>query len=64
MTTRNPELDRLAVGQCLGTEPLKDEIGKVRLQFGEIESADLRRRHAAFGTKESVTALSKGEGYY
>ncbi|KAL2861718.1 hypothetical protein BJX68DRAFT_223128 [Aspergillus pseudodeflectus] len=64
MTTRNPELDRLAVGQCLGTEPLKDEIGKVRLQFGEIEGAELRRRHAAFGTKESVTALSKGEDYY
>jgi hypothetical protein len=64
MTTRNPELDRLVTGHCLGSEPLKDEIGKVRLQFGEIEGADLRRRHAAFGTKDSVTALSKGEDYY
>ncbi|KAL4768995.1 hypothetical protein BDW60DRAFT_210403 [Aspergillus nidulans var. acristatus] len=64
MTTRNPELDRLVIGHCLGSEPLKEEIGKVRLQFGEIEGADLQRRHAAFGTKDSVTALSKGEDYY
>ncbi|KAL4747546.1 hypothetical protein BDW72DRAFT_182551 [Aspergillus terricola var. indicus] len=64
MTTRNPELDRLAVGHCLGAEPLKKEIGKVRLQYGEIDSPDQRHKHAAFGTKGSVTALSKGEDYY
>ncbi|KAL4997220.1 hypothetical protein BDV10DRAFT_170108 [Aspergillus recurvatus] len=64
MTTRNPELDRLAVGHCLGSEPLKMEIGKVRLQFGEIEGADQRHKHAAFGTKGSVTALTKGDDYY
>ncbi|KAL4821698.1 hypothetical protein BDW67DRAFT_179534 [Aspergillus spinulosporus] len=40
MTTRNPELDCLAVGHCLGAEPLKKEIGKVRLQYGEIECPD------------------------
>jgi hypothetical protein len=64
MTTRNPELDRLAVGHCLGFEPLKGDIDKVRLQFGEVEGANLRHRHAAFGSKGSVTALSKGEDYY
>ncbi|KAF4178548.1 hypothetical protein CNMCM8927_002918 [Aspergillus lentulus] len=64
MTTRNPELDRLAVGHCLGSEPLKGDIDKVRLQFGEVEGANLRHRHAAFGSKGSVTALSKGEEYY
>ncbi|PKX88171.1 uncharacterized protein P174DRAFT_490934 [Aspergillus novofumigatus IBT 16806] len=64
MTTRNPELDRLAVGHCLGFEPLRGDIDKVRLQFGEVEGANLRHRHAAFGSKGSVTALSKGEDYY
>jgi hypothetical protein len=64
MTTRNPELDRLAVGHCLGSEPLKGDIDKVLLQFGEVEGANLRHRHAAFGSKGSVTALSKGEDYY
>jgi hypothetical protein len=64
MTTRNPELDRLAVGHCLGAEPLKKETGNVRLQYGEIEGSDQRYKHAAFGTKGSVTALTKGEDYY
>ncbi|KAL4990467.1 hypothetical protein BDW68DRAFT_154285 [Aspergillus falconensis] len=64
MTTRNPELDRLAIGHCLGSEPLRKEIGKVRLQFGEIEGADQQHKHAAFGTKGSVTALTKGKDYY
>lgn len=64
MTTRNPELDRLAIGHCLGAEPLKKEIGKVRLQYGEIEGSDQRYKHAAFGAKGSVMALTKGEHYY
>jgi hypothetical protein len=64
MTMRNPELDRLAAGHCLGSEPLKGGFDKVRLQFGEIEGANLRYRHAAVGTKGSVKALSKGEDYY
>jgi hypothetical protein len=64
MTTRNPELDRLAIGHCLGSEPLKKRMGKVRLQYGEIEGSDQRYKHAAFGTKGSVMALTKGEHYY
>lgn len=64
MTTRNPELDRLAVGYCLGSGPLKGDIDKVRLRFGETEGANPQHRHAAFGVKGSVTDLSKGEDYY
>ncbi|KAL4741783.1 hypothetical protein BDV11DRAFT_212670 [Aspergillus similis] len=64
ITTRNPELDRLAVGHCLGAEPLKKEIRKVQLQYGEIKGPDQRYQHAAFGTEGLVTALSKGENYY
>ncbi|KAL4911902.1 hypothetical protein BDW62DRAFT_206992 [Aspergillus aurantiobrunneus] len=63
VTTRNPELDHLAFGHCLGSDPLDKEVGKVRLRFGEIEGAR-EYRHAAFGTKGSVTALSKGKEYY
>ncbi|PKX88316.1 uncharacterized protein P174DRAFT_465245 [Aspergillus novofumigatus IBT 16806] len=55
MTTRNPELDRLAVGHCLGFEPLRGILIRFGCSLG---------RHAAFGSKGSVTALSKGEDYY
>ncbi|KAL3434677.1 hypothetical protein BDV09DRAFT_185593 [Aspergillus tetrazonus] len=64
MTTRNPELDRLAIGHFLGAEPLRKEIGEVRLQYGGIEGSDQRYKHTAFGTKGSVMALTKGEHYY
>jgi hypothetical protein len=64
ITTQNAELDCLAVGHCLGAEPLEKEIRKVQLQYGEIYSHKQRHKHAAFGTKGSVTALSKGEKYY
>ncbi|RDW60438.1 uncharacterized protein DSM5745_10896 [Aspergillus mulundensis] len=64
LTTRNPELDQLAVGHCLGADPVAKEIGNVRLRFGELQNEDPRYKHAAFGTKGSVTALTKGEEYY
>ncbi|KAJ5951220.1 uncharacterized protein N7479_009633 [Penicillium vulpinum] len=63
MTTRNPELDDLAKGHCLGSDQLSKEIGDVQLRFGEIEGSEQYKR-AAFGTKESVTTLSKGKEYY
>ncbi|KAJ5158985.1 uncharacterized protein N7500_008636 [Penicillium coprophilum] len=63
MTTRNPELDELAKGHCLGAGELPDEIGDVQLRFGEVEGSEQYKR-AAFGTKESVSPLSKGEDYY
>ncbi|KAL4907092.1 hypothetical protein BDW74DRAFT_190093, partial [Aspergillus multicolor] len=64
MTTRNPELDRLAVGHCLGAEDSwSQDAGQVRLRFGELDDAG-SHRHAAFGTKGSVAALSRGADYY
>ncbi|KAJ5494550.1 hypothetical protein N7463_010637 [Penicillium fimorum] len=63
MTTRNPELDDLAKGYCLGSGQLPDEIGDVKLRFGEVEGSEQYKR-AAFGTQESVTHLSKGKDYY
>ncbi|KAF3401870.1 hypothetical protein F1880_009736 [Penicillium rolfsii] len=67
VTTRNPELDQLAVGHCLGRDPIGKEIGEARLQFGEmvgVGAGGREYRHAAFGMKWSVTALSKGRKYY
>ncbi|CAG8909080.1 unnamed protein product [Penicillium egyptiacum] len=63
LTTRNPELDHLANGNCLGSFELEKEIGETKLRFGEIEGSEQYKR-AAFGTKGSVTALSKGKAYY
>jgi hypothetical protein len=75
MTTRNQELDSLAVGNCLGgTGALEKNVGGVRLRFGELvgpegdggtnTSSPSTGRHAAFGTKEAVTAIVKGAKYY
>ncbi|KAL4926437.1 uncharacterized protein BDV17DRAFT_293646 [Aspergillus undulatus] len=63
LTTRNPELDGLAFGHCLGSDPLEKEVGRVRLRFGELNGPQ-GHRHAAFGVKGSVSTLLKGEAYY
>jgi hypothetical protein len=64
MTTRNPQLDRMAVGHCLGSEDSwSHDAGKVQLRFGELDGVR-DYRHAAFGIKGSVTGLSKGAEYY
>lgn len=62
-TTRNQELDVLTTGYCLGSDHLPDELEKVRLRFGEIETAQ-PFKHAAFGFEESVIDLVKDEKYY
>ncbi|KAL3494392.1 hypothetical protein BJX62DRAFT_247638 [Aspergillus germanicus] len=65
MTTRNPELDRLAVGHCLGSEDSwSHDAWKVQLRFGELDDGVREYRHAALGIKGSVTGLSKGAEYY
>ncbi|CAI7620017.1 unnamed protein product [Penicillium viridicatum] len=74
MTTRNPELDSLAVGNCLrGGDALGKNLGDVRLRFGEVVAPEgdrdtttsrNSRRHLAFGTDGAVTAIVKGEKYY
>ncbi|KAL4805375.1 hypothetical protein BDV18DRAFT_161031 [Aspergillus unguis] len=74
MTTRNPELDSLAVGYCLrGGDALGKDVGGVRLRFGEVvppegvrgtTTSSNSRRHVAFGTDIAVTAIVKREKYY
>ncbi|KAJ5353700.1 hypothetical protein N7541_006264 [Penicillium brevicompactum] len=62
-TTRNPDLDVLTTGYCLGSDHLPDELEKARLRFGEIETPQ-PFKHAAFGFEGSVIDLVKDEKYY
>ncbi|KAL4791249.1 hypothetical protein BDV19DRAFT_381782 [Aspergillus venezuelensis] len=64
LTTRNPELDRLAVGHCLGSDSWDRDTEDARLRFGELNDGARDYRHAAFGMKGSVTALSREADYY
>ncbi|KAJ0423246.1 hypothetical protein BJY00DRAFT_310375 [Aspergillus carlsbadensis] len=73
LTTRNPELDSLGAGNCLGGGVLDKDVGSVRLRFGEVVAPEGEgctatgssgRRHAAFGTQGAVAGIVKGEKYY
>ncbi|KAL2812286.1 hypothetical protein BJX63DRAFT_443512 [Aspergillus granulosus] len=64
LTTRNLELDQLAIGNCLANDSLEEEVGRVRLKFGEVQVREGGYRHVAFGLEGSVTAISKGRDYY
>lgn len=59
-TTRNPELDALAEGHCLGALPLSEDFGRMRLRFGIFGSSSEKTRHVAFGLDKSVQSLEKG----
>lgn len=64
VTTRNPTLDRLSVGACLGGDPFPKELIKTKLRFGVLLEDDHREgplgkvEHCCFGaageTKEIV----------
>ncbi|KAH7178359.1 hypothetical protein DER46DRAFT_676147, partial [Fusarium sp. MPI-SDFR-AT-0072] len=64
-TTSNPKLDILAEGHCLGSQPLSNDLGSQRLQYGPSKSDNegVRVRHAAFGTAGSVITLKKSMGH-
>lgn len=64
LTTRNPDLDRLAQGHCLGARPVTTEVGKTVLRFGVLKSQpydEVAGGHAAFGLRDDVRTLRKGE---
>lgn len=62
-TTRNADLDTIAVGQCLGDTRLPSEIGSRKLQFGAVDSGE-GYEHAAFGVEGTVKPLRKGDVYF
>jgi hypothetical protein len=41
-TTRNPTLDRLSVGACLGSDPFPKELERTKLRFGVLDENSSR----------------------
>ncbi|KAF3903494.1 hypothetical protein ABW20_dc0108978 [Dactylellina cionopaga] len=68
-TTRNPELDKLVQGNCLGRSDLQPRnIYRTRLRLGELKVQDGKisasgAAHAGFGTPENVVAIRR-KAYY
>jgi hypothetical protein len=72
VTTRNPTLDRLSVGACLGGEPFPIDLRKTKLRFGVLNEDDVdhgaevseqRIEHCAFGTEAETKPIIKGKAY-
>ncbi|KAK7516273.1 hypothetical protein IWZ03DRAFT_186003 [Phyllosticta citriasiana] len=59
-TTRNVDLDHLAKGACLGAQPLSTRMGRLKLQYGLLQTDD-NIPHAAFGLQENTEKLSRGD---
>lgn len=70
-TTRNPTLDRLLAGTCLGADPLPTELGELRLKFGEVRTGDGFPKHfgvdgvghMALGVEGEVFPIRNGARY-
>ncbi|ORY16789.1 hypothetical protein BCR34DRAFT_475712 [Clohesyomyces aquaticus] len=67
VTTRNPTIDRLSVGACLGGDPFPRELRETKLRFGVLlEDEDGLREgplgrveHCCFGTTGETKAIVK-----
>ncbi|TEY87401.1 hypothetical protein BOTCAL_0002g00070 [Botryotinia calthae] len=72
-TTRNPELDALSKGHCMGSLPLDKEMAKTRLRLGELKKGALKEmagvdgsveiRHLILGFEADLVRLRKGGVY-
>ena len=68
-TTRNPTLDQLSVGACLGGDPFPKELTKTKLRFGVLLEDDPREgplgkvEHCCFGTIGETKEIVKGGTY-
>jgi hypothetical protein len=76
VTTRNPALDQLSVGACLGSDPFPTELMRTKFRFGVLDDADAdnslhrdvallgeRPAHCAFGTEAQTSRIVKGTTY-
>lgn len=68
-TTRNPTLDQLSVGACLGGDPFPKELTKTKLRFGVLLENEPREgplgkvEHCCFGTVGETKEIVKGGTY-
>jgi hypothetical protein len=56
VTTRNPTLDTLCTGACLGGEYITEELRRVEVKFGELSGEG----HPCFGLSREIIPLKKG----
>lgn len=69
VTTRNPTLDHLSVGACLGGDPFPKELRETKLRFGVLLEEESREgplgrvEHCCFGTTGETTDIVKGHTY-
>lgn len=68
-TTRNPTLDHLSVGACLGGDPFPKELMETKLRFGVLLEDNPREgplgtvEHCCFGTVGETKEVVKGGVY-
>lgn len=68
-TTRNPTLDHLSVGACLGGDPFPKELMRTKLRFGVLLEDNPREgplgvvEHCCFGTMGETKEIVKGGTY-
>ena len=69
VTTRNPTLDHLSVGACLGGDPFPKELTETKLRFGVLLEDNPREgplgkvEHCCFGTMGETKEIVKGGPY-
>ena len=74
VTTRNPTLDHLSRGACLGSDPFPRELEETKLRFGVwheggglglsgLSGFDGKPGHCAFGTIHETTEIIRGGRY-
>jgi hypothetical protein len=69
VTTRNPTLDHLSVGACLGGDPFPKELTETKLRFGVLLEDNPREgplgtvEHCCFGTMGETKEIRKGGTY-
>lgn len=70
VTTRNPTLDDISRGACLGNDPFPVELMRTRLRFGVLDEGEAWEagdaedvRHCAFGVAAEVGPVRRGARY-
>jgi hypothetical protein len=69
VTTRNPTLDIIGTGSCLGNGPFPRGLRKTKLKFGVVEDeyidemGEVRPGHCAFGLASQTGEIIKGRLY-
>jgi hypothetical protein len=63
VTTRNPTLDELCYGSCMGGDRIDKKLRKTKLRFGKLDNEDGDRmaEHLCFGLEGEIRTLRRGD---